>query len=57
MVLLRNDPRCDSLRDDTRFQDLMRHTNVPLADQDRGPEFSLSPCTTQFGWLRGIRTL
>jgi TolB-like protein len=42
MILLKVDPRFDSLRDDARFQDLMRRMNFPRKDEDRGPEPSLN---------------
>jgi TolB-like protein/Tfp pilus assembly protein PilF len=42
MVLLKVDPRFDSLRDDARLQDLMRRMNFPRTNEDRGPEPSRS---------------
>ena len=43
MVLLKVDARFDSLRDDPRFQDLMRRMNFPRTNEDRGPKPSLNP--------------
>jgi tetratricopeptide (TPR) repeat protein len=43
MVLLPVDPRWDSVRDDARFQDLMRRMNFPRTSEDQGPTHSLNP--------------
>jgi TolB-like protein/Flp pilus assembly protein TadD len=45
MVLLMVDPRFDSLRDDARFQDLMRRMNFPRTSEDHGPALSANPTT------------
>ena len=48
MALLKIDPPFDSLHDDLRFQDLMRHMNFPERTKSVVPSLSESPLSHQF---------